>query len=275
MTRLISEQIRSIPEALNYYDDELKTKTGFNLKEIAAVAAGIKDEQQLDTKLYKVAVIPVTAGLGTIEGFSEAIWAIAGHLGFSAFITSSSDVSGLVEAYERKADLALLADDNKYVAINLITRHVAENDQATASGYCAALANMAGGLNGKEVLLIGAGPLGRAAARFLAKTGAELIIYDLDKKREILLAETVRTMYGVKAIEGLALGEALKRYPLIFDASPGENIIRAAMINDETMIAAPGIPLGLDSEALAVASDRLIHDPLQIGTAVMLLTALT
>lgn len=273
MTRLISDQIKLIPEGLKNYDLELQAKTGLTLKELAIAAAGVNPDK-VDYSSCSVAVIPVTAGLGTIEGFSEAIKAVALHLGFNAFITSSADVSGLIEAYDCNADLILLADDFNYAAINLNTRRVAENDEATALGYCTALEHMAGGVKGKEVLLIGAGPVGSAAAVILAGAGARLIICDLNEKRETSLAESVRRISGVLPLKGLTLTEALKRKPLVFDASPGERIISAAMIDKETIIAAPGIPLGLDSDALAIADNRLIHDPLQIGTAVMLFTAL-
>ncbi|MFU8794013.1 MAG: 3-methylornithyl-N6-L-lysine dehydrogenase PylD [Dethiobacteria bacterium] len=273
MTRLISEQIRLIPEGLKNYDLELQAKTGLTLKELAAAAVGVNPDR-FDHFDSSVAVIPVTAGLGTIDGFSEAIKAIALHLGFNAFITSSADVSGLVEAYDSNADLIMLADDYKYAAINLNTRRVAENDEATALGYCKALAYMAGGVKGKEVLLIGAGPVGTAAAARLAEAGAKLIVCDLNENREAALAESVRRKSGTLPLRGLTLTEALKRKPLVFDASPGDRIISAAMIDEKTIIASPGIPLGLDSDALAIAGDRLIHDPLQIGTAVMLFTAL-
>ncbi len=273
MTRLISDQIRTIPEKLETYDEELKTKTGLKLGELAAQAAGII-AKQIEPQRVTVAVIPVTAGLGTIEGFSEAIRAIAIHLGFRAFITASTDVGGLAEAYESGADLAILADDYVYVAINLNTRRVAGNDEATALGYTMALAKMAGGLNGKEVLLIGAGPVGSKAAGALIETGAKLIVLDLDKQREAGLAEVIEKKYGRRVAFGLELEEALQRKPLIFDASTGEGFITASMISENTIVAAPGLPSGLTSEAQKKVAARLVHDPLQIGTAVMLFKAL-
>jgi pyrrolysine biosynthesis protein PylD len=223
-----------------------------------------------------VAVIPVNSGQGTITGFSEAVCAIAAHLGFQACITGFSDVGGLVEAYEKNADLVILADDQLYAAINLNSHSVARNDQATACGYTLALGKMAGGLRGKEVLLIGAGPLGREAGLTLCQAGAVTIVYDLDKQKEVELAADLEKEFGTQAVlSGMNLVQALERKPLIFDASPGDGFIPADLVYENTMVAAPGLPLGLDEQASGKVGKRLIHDPLQIGTAVMLFKALS
>jgi pyrrolysine biosynthesis protein PylD len=46
------------------------------------------------------------------------------------------------------------------------------------------------------------------------------------------------------------------------------------MLSPETLIVAPGIPLGLDEEAAEQFKDQLVHDMLDIGTATMLAMAL-
>ncbi len=274
MTRLVTDQIISIPLKMQSYDSELLAKTGCTLSQLAVEGAGFSGSQTAQN--CSVAVIPVNSGQGTITGFSEAVCAIAAHLGFQAYITGFSDVGGLVEAYEKNADLVLMADDQFYAAINLKTHLVAKNDQATAYGYTVALAKMAGGLSGKEVLLIGAGPVGREAGMALGQAGATTIVYDLNKKREIELAADLKKEFGVQAVlSGMHLEQALERKPLIFDASPGDGFIPAALVDGNTMIAAPGLPLGLDERALGKVGGRLIHDPLQIGTAVMLFKALS
>jgi pyrrolysine biosynthesis protein PylD len=66
------------------------------------------------------------------------------------------------------------------------------------------------------------------------------------------------------------LEEALRRHSIFFDASPAADIIRSEHIQPQTLIAAPGIPLGCTTEAYGLVKDRLIHDPLQIGVATML-----
>jgi len=274
MTRLVTDQIISIPQKMQSYDSELLAKTGCTLSQLAAESAGLNGSQTAQN--CSVAVIPVNSGQGTITGFSEAVCAIAVHLGFQAYITGFSDVGGLAEAYEKNADLVLMADDQFYVAINLKTHLVAKNDQATAHGYTVALAKMAGGLSGKEVLLIGAGSVGREAGMALCKAGAIANVYDLDQKKEIELAAALKKEFGThNVLSGMNLVQALERKPLIFDASPGDGFIAADLVDENTIIAAPGLPLGLDEQALGKVGERLVHDPLQIGTAVMLFKALS
>lgn len=277
MTRLIAEQVLGIPGNLGAFDRELIKKTGSSLKELALAAAGpgfAPGPAPPDPAACRVAVIPVTAGQGTIKGFSEALCAIAAHLGFRAFITGATDVAGLAEAYCSNAGIALMADDHFYAAINLINRRVADNEEATARGYTIALKKMAGSLDGREVLLIGAGPLGAEAAKALLCEGARLIIYDLVKEKETALAGCFGGEERKRITAGLDLQQALARTNLIFDASPGDGFIPAALLNPDTFIAAPGLPLGLDAAAAQKFAGRLIHEPLQIGTAVMLFKAL-
>lgn len=288
MTRLISKQVLKIPATLEDYDRQLKKIIGRNLKELALKAAtginsatGTEGSQLnnpavalLDPSACPVAVIPITAGQGTIQGFTEAICAIASHLGFPSFITATSDVAGLAEAYHSGAAIALMADDHLYAAINLETRYVAGNDQATARGYTTALKLMAGNLAGKEVLLIGAGPLGVEAAKVLLEEGARLIIYDLLKEKETALIKILNGDLQQWVASGFSLQQALALTNLIFDASPGDSFIPVDFLNQDAFIAAPGLPLGLDDAAVEKFADRLIHDPLQIGTAVMLFQAL-
>jgi 3-methylornithyl-N6-L-lysine dehydrogenase len=223
----------------------------------------------------RLAVIPITTGEGTIKGFSEAVCAIAAHLSFPAAITNATDLTGLVEAYREGASIAIMADDHCYAAFNLLTRRVACNDEATAKGYTVALQKMAGGLAGKDVFLIGAGPLGTAAAKALLEEEASLIIYDLAREKEAALAESFDPEARKQIIIGLTLEQALLRTNLIFDASPGDAFIPATLLKPDACIAAPGLPLGLDPAAASLHADRLIHDPLQIGTAVMLFQALS
>ncbi len=266
-----------MPGKIREFDQELTKKTGSSLKELAlnaATCASTSTAAPLAIAVCQVAVIPVTAGEGTIKGFSEALCAIAAYLGFPAFITGASDVAGLVEAYQRDATIALMADDHLYAALNLKTRRVAYNDEATARGYTVALRKMAGGLANKEVLLIGLGPLGTAAAQALLQEGAGLIIYDLVREKEAALLKNCTKAEQQRITTGLSLEQALARTRLIFDASPGEAFIPAALLPHNAIISTPGLPLGLDATAAKKFAGRLIHEPLQIGTAVMLFQTL-
>ena len=46
------------------------------------------------------------------------------------------------------------------------------------------------------------------------------------------------------------------------------------MLTPDALIAAPGIPLGLDDETAELFKNQLVHDMLDIGTATMLAMAL-
>lgn len=77
---------------------------------------------------------------------------------------------------------------------------------------------------------------------------------------------TVRVEEGPEA--------ALLHHRLLFDATPAAGFIRERHITPETRVAAPGVPLGLTAGALRAIGPHVVHDPLQIGAAVMLLEAL-
>ena len=62
---------------------------------------------------------------------------------------------------------------------------------------------------------------------------------------------------------------ALAGHSLVVDATNAAGIIQAKDISPQTLIAAPGMPLGLSHDALTRVSARLLHDPLQTGVATM------
>jgi len=71
------------------------------------------------------------------------------------------------------------------------------------------------------------------------------------------------------------LEDALSIHNYIIDASPAENIIKENFIKKNTLISAPGVPLGLTENALKKMSNRIFHDPLQTGVATMLIDVLS
>jgi pyrrolysine biosynthesis protein PylD len=151
-----------------------------------------KDVARCLTGGLQVAVIPVTSGDGVIGGFSEAVCGIAMHMGADAGVTQAPDVAGLAEAYERKADVLMLSDDARFVAVNTLTRRVSDNAELTARGFAAGLDLMTGGLRGSAVLVIGCGPVGRAAAKVLAAMGAAVALCDSVPGRSRALAEEIK-----------------------------------------------------------------------------------
>ncbi len=141
----------------------------------------------------------------------------------------------------------------------------------TAKGFVAGLEIMAGGLKNRRVLVIGCGAVGHTAVQTLLIRGAEVAVYDVEIAHS---QELVMHIKGNITIE-TDLPLALKRCHLLFDATPAINIIDADAVSNKTFIAAPGMPCGVTPEAAAKLGERLLHDPLQIGVACMLVDAVT
>jgi len=268
MTRLSGELLIDIDKKLAIYDAELLQKTGSTLRQIASRAADVTEVEVCNgVNSTTVAVIPVTAGKGVIKGFVQAVQSIVSYIGFTSFITRTCDVAGLAEGIKRGAKVIFLADDNCFVAVNLPYELVVDNAEATGRGYVAALECLVGGLGNRRVLVVGAGRVGRSAASSLKKFGAKVAVFDIDQTRAEILARE----YGVVVESNLK--EALHQYPILVDASPASGIIQAEHIKPDTAIAACGIPIGLSDKAYSLVQERLVHDPLQIGVATMLVMA--
>lgn len=274
MTRLKTLDIAKISAELDPYDKELLVKTGCNLRGIACRSAGVEEKNAQDLiASVKVGVIPMTCGQGVIGGFAETVQQIASHIGFNAFVTRHTDVAGLAEAFDKKADLIILSDDDRFVAINVKSRRVVDNADATGKGYVTGLNLMTGGLKGKNVLVIGCGPVGRSAAVDLVRLGSVISVYDIKKERCQGVAREIRDLPDGKIRIEKELNTALLRHRFIIDASPGTDIIDENHIARDTYISAPGLPSGLSTNARAKISDRFLHDPLQIGVATMIVKA--
>lgn len=276
MTRLKSNDIADISAELKRYDQALMVRTGLPLLGIACHAAGVdQDRVRRRMATARVGVIPMTCGLGIIGGFARSVSRITAHIGFTTFVTEATDAAGLAEAYERKAAIVMLADDNRFVAINTENRRVVDNAELTARGYAAGLDLMAGGVAGKRCLVIGCGPVGQYAVQALIGLGAAVSLHDLDGRRCTRVAESCgKENSAVIRIEK-SLDAALESHRLVFDATTAAAIIDTDHIFPDTLIAAPGMPLGLSDRARVKAGDRLLHDPLQIGVACMAVAAAT
>lgn len=274
MTRLKEGDIDQVSGRLDDYDVRLERMTGASLRQIACKAAGV-DEALIEDVLARVriAAVPVTSGLGLIGGFSDTVAAIVSHLEFESFVTESCDDAGIAEGIERGADILMLADDERFVAITPGREHVVDNSRATAQGFVAALELMKGGLEGESVLVLGCGPVGVAAAKALLDRGADVAICDIEQERALAALREI----GQDASDRTRMEDnahiALERYELIFDATNEGNFIEAAHLTPHTMVAAPGMPCGLTPEAMAEHRDRILHDALEIGTATMAVQA--
>ena len=275
MTRLAAEDVISIPAELTPYDAQLVTKTGCSLRKLACRAAGIQEDLvQGPLENVRIGVVPITVGKGTITGFCEAVAGISAHMGCKSFVTRATDVAGLSEAFEKKADIIMLADDHQFIALHTTSGRIIENAVATGKGFAAGLALMTGDLDKKKVLIIGCGPVGQSATAEMLAIGAQVSIYDINSKRSTDLAEATQLSSHATIQRIKDLDQALKGHKYIIDASPATDIIKARHITPQTYISAPGVPLGVDQEALLKIGKRLLHDPLQIGVATMVISAI-
>lgn len=274
MTRLRSADIVQISALLDAYDDELVAKTGHPLLGVACHAVGLSEEVIVD-RLADVhtGVVPIRWGKGLIGGFSETTRDILKHLGFQAFATENSDVAGLAEAVEKRADIIFLSDDDHFVALNIESRRVVDNAGATGMGFGTGLNLMAGGLQGQRVLVIGCGAVGFSAAMTLAKYGAKISVCDVDHSRSRHLASALYKMLNIKVEIEFELITAFSKYRFLVEATNSADIIHDRDLSPETYIAAPGMPLGLSPDAAQKFAARLLHDPLQTGVATMALEA--
>jgi pyrrolysine biosynthesis protein PylD len=107
----------------------------------------------------------MTIGEGILHGFAEAVRDIIKHLGYEAFVPELVDMAGLAAAIDMGADVVFMADDARFIAVNLSTRHIVDNAEATGRGYGAAVEKLADGISDRAVLVIGAGQVGTSAAR--------------------------------------------------------------------------------------------------------------
>ena len=270
MTRLQTSDLANITAQLQAYNEELISKTGHTLRQIACHAVGLNEREAIKSMAtLSVGVVPIGWGQGVIEGFCDATAGILRYLEFRAFVAEKSDLLGLAEACATKADVVFCSDDNDFVAIPIQTHQYVHNAEATGSGFAAGLDLMIGGLGNRQVLVLGCGPVGRSAVLTLLNYGAVVSIYDTTPE---MCREFIDSLSGRESARIIIASEfktALAGHPLVIDATPADGIIRARDISSHTYIAAPGVPLGLSRRAFEKGSDRILHDPLQIGVATM------
>jgi pyrrolysine biosynthesis protein PylD len=271
VTRLITADISDIAANLKNYDEELVARTGYTLRGIACRAAEI-DEAQIQNLLpeIRVGIIPVSSGEGIIAGFGDAVLSILSHMGTNAFVTQRTDVAGISEAFEKKTTVVMMADDENFMALHIGSGKIADNAVCTGQVYATGLDLMVGGLKGRSVLVIGCGPVGAGATESLVRMGARVSIYDIHEEPARKLVERIRRRLDINIQIINKRESALGRHKLILDASPAGNIIHARHITPDTYVSAPGMPSGLDAEAETTVSNRLLHDPLQLGVATMM-----
>ena len=271
MTRLTTDDIQDIRFELNAYDRYLVSATGRSLLGIGAAAAGFGDVPRFRDAAasIRMAVVPIRSGLGVISGFAETVCGILVHMGFDALVTGYSDVSGIAEAIDVGAHVILAADDDRFVAFCPRQGKTVDNSRATATGFVAGLDLMAGGLDGKRVLVLGCGPVGRWVVEALLMRKAIVTVVDRVAKKAEGLAGWTRAVFQTTIHVGFELGQALSTHLLIVDTTNAAGVIHARHVTTDTRVAAPGMPCGVTSNAREKLAGRILHDPLQIGVAAM------
>lgn len=259
MTRLTTAMIEEVPHTLDGRDGDLLKKLGLDLKDLALESLRVCEED-LDLGALRVAAVPVSSGIGVIPTFCLSVCAITRHLGMDSFVTSKADVAGMAEAIAEGVDIVFMADDEEFVALNIQAGTFSDNTRSTALGYCTALEIAAGGLRGKEVLVIGAGRMGQWVIEWLGAAGARVSLTETDRTKATL----AREQFGATVVPSLQKG--VRNADLIFNASPAQ--IPGSWIKKGAIISSPGVPYGFDREGEEKAR-MIIHDPLQIGVAVM------
>jgi len=266
MTRLTPEHVRDIPKRIAQHDEEIKSRVGASIAEIAERAVGLQRSLLEVLQGHRAMVVPITAGKGIIEGFAEAVASVLEYLGLSTEISRETDVAGFAEAIAKGCDIVFAADDHVFAGFNFKLLRVSYNHEATGKAYAAALDIKAGGLDGKPVALIGAGRVGSSAAKYLLAKKAIIYVYDVDEEKALRLAQCFPERIHVCH----SIAEALSKSNLILLAAPGVNVIPADFIGKDTIVSAPAIPIGLTREALSkLPKENLIHDPLELGVATM------
>ncbi len=265
MTRLVEDDVRRLTAGLVEFDASLRRTAGIGIAEAARRAWDQpRDTPSLDG--VRMAAVPISQGEGFIPGFCQCVEAILCFLGADAWTTELPDVRGLQQAAEAGAEVVFLADDHRFVALNVRSGACADDDPCTARAYVAALEAAAGALAGRPVALLGYGVVGRHAAARLAERGAEVLLVEPDAGRAAEAAGQ-----GVRV---LALADALEAADLLFDACPTPDVVDAGWVTPGSIAAVAGIPSAFTAAAREALGERHIHEPLALGVAAMAIDSL-
>ena len=271
MTRLVEHDVRDLTARLDQVERALAALTGCDFVALAARACGVGEGVARDALAHAaVAAVPITSGEGLIPGFTECVAAICARLGSRARVTAVADVAGFAEALAAGDDLIFAADDRRFLALHPAHRVVADDDPCTAHAYVAALDAAAGpgGCAGKPVLVIGLGPVGRAAAARLVTLGARVLVCETDFSRLAAITATL-------PVTAVSLAAGLAGSRLVLDATPTPGLIDADWVGADGVVCSPGLPPGVTAAAARALGERLVHEPLALGVAAMAVEALT
>ncbi len=261
MTLLGRENLENTVAAIPRLDGLSRELSGLSLYELCCRAMDVEPVASEARGDYTVACVPITSGNGLIDGFCPLVGEILERLaGVRSFVTSRSDVAGFQEAVASGADIVFMADDDAFVAYNVRTGAAADNGVATGRAF-AALLDAARADDDGEVLVLGMGPVGTAAWDYLAERGIRAFWHDIED--------------GVSGNADLELRVPdweERAWPYIVDATTAAKLIRSRNVTQDTVIAAPGVPLGVSPGAIQKAQ-LVINEELAIGVVAMLCEA--
>lgn len=262
MTLLNESNLRSITVRIPILNSRYQRITGKTVYEIGCHAAGVEPMPMSERRSLKVASVPVTAGGGLIGNFAEVVAIILQRFtDVEAFVTQGTDVTGFQEAILAGADIIFTADDVTCLAYNVHTGKQSDNSLATGRAF-AALLELASGMIDDEVLVLGMGKVGIGAYRFLTEKGIPVKWYD---PKPNISNDIDREMIEPR------WKDACWKY--IIDATYTPCFIDAENVSADSVVAAPGIPFGLTSEAVD-KSRLIIHDELETGIVTMICEAM-
>lgn len=269
MTRLTSHHITKIPTIWENYTRCLKERTGLSLFELACNTFNIDVETaHAQCQKQHVAIIPISSGEGKIEDFDTALQSIALYIGFKATILASDD-AGFAQYHAGDFDIAIWADDDTFIAENKHTGMRAENGIATGKGFSELLHTMID-IREETIFIRGCGPVGRNAALHLSSHGYKLFLCDtIYDKASTLASELVSKGFQALAVTPISIHEHTTDIYALFDAAPNPAQSDGLPVTHNTIVVAPCVPY------LWEDTSKRWHDPLQLGTAVMLVAAAT
>lgn len=268
MTRLSENDLAGQADDWRAYAARLRQTVGCGLVDVCGRALELPpDAVRQALAAVRVGVVPVSSGEGRIPGFADLLAATARALGSEAVVLPPDD-EGFAQARAGACDVLLWADDDTYLAEHVRSGHCAENGWATGRGFAAALCGMAE-LHAFErrALVLGAGPVGTSAAAWLAGHGFAVTLCDTVPGRAKIRAANIPHCQGVVPEEL----SGLRPFACLLDASPTAACFPLRHLAAGACISAPCVPCPW--QGCAPAPNRLWHDPLQLGTAVMLAAA--
>ena len=117
-------------------------------------------------------MIPITVGEGIIPSFTTAVQSIIQHLGFQAVATTGDRCGGIAEGVAAGANILFMADDKKFIALNVLTGTAADNGEATGKGFQGSTEWYGRAFKAK-VLVLGARPSGSECHCFTKEVGSD------------------------------------------------------------------------------------------------------